>query len=239
VLNESAEHLLFPGEDPLGQILGVPMAGTIEIVGVVGDVLHNGLDAPVRPEVFVAFESFPVRDMHLVVHLEEGAPDPGGAIRAEVAKLAPALPVTRVATMDELLSESLAQPRFNMALLMSFALCALVLAAVGIYGVISFSVARRTGEIGIRMALGSDARRTFQLVVGQTLGFVLAGGVVGVVVSYLTGSLVRGLLYEVSPFDPAILLIVFGVLVLTAAAAAIVPARRATRIDPVEALARE
>ncbi len=161
------------------------------------------------------------------------------AIRTEIAGLAPALPVTRLVTMEELISESLAQPRFNMVLLMSFALCALVLATIGIYGVISYSVVRRTGEIGVRMALGSDARRTFRLVVGQTLGYVFVGGVLGVVASFFAARLIRGLLYEVSPLDPLTLIGVVVVLIATAAGAAAIPARRATRIDPVAALTAE
>jgi putative ABC transport system permease protein len=239
LLNESAEKLLFPGEDPIGHMLGVPMAGTIEIVGVVGDVRHNGLDAEPGPELFVAFESFPVRDMHLVVHSEASDAELAQAIRTHISALAPALPVTRIATMDEMVSESLAQPRFNMALLLGFAICALTLATVGIYGVISYSVVQRTGEIGLRMALGSDARRTFRLVVSQTLGYVLAGGVLGVGGAMLTSRLVQGLLFNTSPLDSGTLVVVLFVLMLTAFGAAVVPARRATRIDPVSALTRE
>jgi len=236
ILNESAERLLFPGEDPLGQILGVPMAGSIEIVGVVGDVRHNGLDAPAGPELFVAFENFPTRDMHLVVHSEGDEGELATVVRAEIAGLAPNLPITRIATMREMVSESMAQPRFNMALLLSFALCALVLATVGIYGVISYSVVQRTSEIGIRMALGADAGRTFRLVVGQTLLYVLAGGAVGVAGAVAVSRLVRGLLFEVSPLDPATLVGVLVLLLLTAAGAAGLPARRAARVDPVSAL---
>jgi len=239
VLNESAERLLFPGEDPIGRILGVPMAGQIEIIGVVGDVLHNGLDAPPSPELFVAYQNFPLRDMHLVVHSQGDEAELAQAIRAEIATLAPALPVTRVATMAEFVSDSLAQPRFNMALLLSFALCALVLATVGIYGVISYSVVQRTGEIGIRMALGSDAPRTFRLVVGQTLGYVLVGGVLGVLGAFFASRLIRSLLYEVSPLDPSTLAGVVLLLVAAAAGAASIPAQRATRIDPITALRRE
>ncbi|MGD8601033.1 MAG: ABC transporter permease [Gemmatimonadota bacterium] len=239
VLNESAERLLFPSEDPLGQVLGVPMAGSIEIVGVVGDVHHNGLDAPPSPELFVAFENFPVRDMHLVVHSEGDEAELAQAIRGQITTLAPGLPVTRIATMEELVSDSLAQPRFNMALLLSFALCALVLATVGIYGVTSYSVAQRTREIGLRMALGSDAPRTFRLVVGQTLVYVIAGGALGVVGSVFASRLLRGLLYEVSPLDTPTLVSVVAVLLVTAAGAAGLPARRATRIDPIAALTGE
>jgi predicted permease len=239
VLNESAARLLFPGEIPVGQILGVPMAGSIEIVGVVEDVRHSGLDAPPSPEMFVAFENFPARDMHLVVHSTRDEAEVAQAIRSAITALAPALPVTRIATMSELISDSLAQPRFNMALLLAFALCALVLATIGIYGVISYSVVRRTGEIGLRMALGADMRRTFRLVVGQTLGYVAVGGVLGVIGSLFAARLIRGLLYEVSPLDPITLVGVVLLLLATAVGAAAIPARRATRIDPVTALSTE
>jgi predicted permease len=235
VLNESAARLLFPGEIPVGQILGVPMAGTIEIVGVVEDVRHSGLDAPPSPELFVAFENFPSRDMHLVVHSERDEAELAVAIRAEIEGLWPGL-FPRLMTMEDLISDSLAQPRFNMVLLLSFALVALLLATVGIYGVTSYMVVRRTSEIGVRMALGSDAQGTFRLVVGQTLGYVLLGGVVGVVGSFFAASAIQGLLYEVSPLDPITLVGVVAVLMATAAGAAAIPARRATRIDPVTAL---
>jgi putative ABC transport system permease protein len=236
VLNESAERLLFPGEEALGQILGVPMAGTIEVVGIVADVRHDGLDAPVAPEIFVAFQNFPTRDMHVVVSLREESPDAVAAVREEVTRVANGIPLTRFATMEQLVSESVARPRFNVVLLLGFALCALVLATVGIYGVISYAVTQRTGEIGLRMALGSDASHTFRLVVGQTGVYVLAGGVLGVAASVLASGAIRGLLYEVSPLDPLTLVGVVLVLSAAALAAAAAPALRATRIPPVQAL---
>jgi len=239
VLNESAAQLLFAEQDPVGHLLGVPMAGRIEVVGVVADVRHSGLDAPPSPEMFVAFENFPAAEMHLVVHSNTNRAELAGAIRTEIDNSWPGLFGTRLVTMEELISESLAQPRFNMALLLSFALCALVLATVGIYGVTSYLVVRRTGEIGVRMALGSDAGSTFRLVVRQTLAYVLLGGVLGVVGSAFAGRLIGGLLYEVSPLDPLTLIGVAALLMATAAGAAAIPARRATRIDPVNALAAE
>jgi putative ABC transport system permease protein len=239
VLNESAERLLFPGEDAIGQILGVPMAGSIEIVGVVADVRHAGLDAPPGPELYVAFENFPVRDMHLVLLTEGEAGELAQAVRAQIGVLAPALPISRIVTMSELVSESVAQPRFNMALLLAFAVCALVLAGVGIYGVISYSVAQRTGEIGIRMALGADARATFRLVVRDTLAYVAVGSAIGLVGSYFVGRAVRGLVFEVSPLDPATVVGTMIVLFLTATLAASLPARRATAVDPVTALSSD
>ena len=237
VINESAARLLFPGQDPLGQIVGVPMAGRIEIVGVVADVRHSGLDAPPSPELFVAFENFPAGDMHLVVHSATGKAELAAAIRAEIEGMWPGLFGTRLVTMEELISESLAQPRFTMALLLAFAICALVLAMVGIYGVTSYLVVQRTSEIGVRMALGSDARSTFGLIVRQTLAYVVLGGVLGVVGSVFAARVIRGLLYDVSPLDPLTLVSVVALLMATAAGAAAVPAYRATRIDPVAALA--
>ncbi len=239
VLNESAAQLLFGDSNPVGHLLGVPMAGRIEVVGVVADVRHAGLDAPPSPEMFVAYENFPSADMHLVVHSPTGQADLARAIRTEIDAAWPGLFGTRLVTMEGLISESLAQPRFNMALLLSFALCALVLATVGIYGVTSYLVVRRTGEIGVRMALGSDASSTFRLVVSQTLGYVLLGGVLGVVAYAFAAGVIRGLLYEVSPLDPLTLVSVVALLIVTAAGAAAIPARRATRVDPVTALASE
>jgi putative ABC transport system permease protein len=238
VINETAERLLFPGEDPLGKVVGVPMAGRIEIVGVVGDVHHNGLDADVIPELFVSYMNFPLRDTHLVLRLDN-ADDIGtvaGSIRRAINALDPTMPITRIASLDELVAESLTQPRFNMALLMSFALCAAALAGVGIYGVVSYSVAQRSREIGIRMALGADRARTFRLVVGQTLTFVAMGGAAGILASIAAGRLVRGLLFGISPVDPVTL---FGVAIALAAlgvGAASLPAMRATRITPMEEL---
>jgi putative ABC transport system permease protein len=241
VINQTAERLLFPGEDPIGRFLGVPMAGRIEIVGVVGDVHHNGLDAEVIPEVFVSYMNFPLRDTHLVVRLA----DTGDltvvteAVRRAVHVLDPALPLARVATLDQLVSESLTRPRFNMALLAGFAGCALVLAAVGIYGVVSYSVVQRSREIAIRMALGADAGSTFRLVVGQTLVFVGLGGIVGLSGSLAAARALRGLLFGVSPLDPLSILGVVAGLAALGVAAATVPALRAARITPVQELASQ
>lgn len=238
VINETAERLLFSGEDPLGKLVGVPMAGRIEIVGVVGDVHHNGLDADVIPELFVSYMNFPLRDTHLVLRLDDTSEigTVAGSIRRAINGLDPALPITRMATLEELVAESLTQPRFNMALLMSFALCAAALAGVGIYGVVSYSVVQRSREIGIRMALGADRTRTFRLVVGQTLTFVAMGGAVGIVGSLAAGRLVRGLLFGISPLDPLTLLGVALALTVLGVGAASVPAMRATRITPMEEL---
>jgi predicted permease len=238
VLNETAERLLFPGEDPLGRILGVPMAGRIEIVGVVADVLHGGLDAEVVPELFVSHMNFPLRDTHLVVRAEDGADMATLAprVRQAIRAVDPRLPIVRIASMEELIAVSLARPRFNMALLMAFAGCALVLAGIGIYGVVAYSVAQRSTEMGIRMALGSDRWRTFRLVVGQTLAFVAAGAAVGVLGAFAVSRLVRGILFGVGPLDPVTLATVVTVLALVATVAAGLPAWRGVRTAPARAL---
>lgn len=236
VINEAMERLLFPGKDPIGQAMGVPMAGRIEVIGVVGDVRHYGLDEEAGPEMFVSYQNFPLRDMHLVIWSDLDPAKLVAAARAEIKLMDPALPISRVATIEELLSTSLAQPRFNMALLIGFAVCALVLAAVGIYGVISYSVVQRSGEIGMRMALGADAGDTFRLVVGQALGYVVAGGVLGLAGALAVSRLISGLLFGVSLLDPVTLIAGFFILMMVAAAAASIPARRATRVDPVSAL---
>ena len=239
VINEAMERLLFPNEDAIGQAMGVPMAGRIEVVGVVADIRHYGLDEEAGPEMFVSYQNFPLRDMHLVIRSDLDPTSLVTAAREEIKLMNPTLPVTRVATIEQLVSASLAQPRFNMALLVAFAVCALVLAAVGIYGVISYSVAQRSGEIGMRMALGADAGDTFRMVVGQALGYVVAGGVLGLAGALALSRLISGLLFGVGLLDPATLVAGFFLLALVAGAAASLPAHRATQVDPVSTLRRD
>ena len=157
-------------------------------------------------------------------------------VQREVWSLDANQPVADVQSMKERVASALAQPRFALLLLGSFAFLALVMAAVGIYGVISYSVVQRSGEIGIRMALGADRRATFLLVIRDTLGFVVLGGAIGLIGSYFTGQLVRSLVFDVSPLDPLSVIVTAGLLVLTAVVAAGIPARRATTVDPVTAL---
>lgn len=237
VINETMERSYFSDADPIGQTLGVPMAGAIEIVGVVGDVRHNGLGEDTRPEMFVSYQNFPLRQMHVVAR--SNTADAGAllrAIREEVRSLDPQLPVAGTATLDELVSGSLAGARFNTILLSIFSACALVLAAVGIYGVVSYSVAQRTSEIGVRMALGAGPRETMRLVLRQALGFVAVGSVVGIVGAVVVNRWLRGMLFEVSALNPVAVAGVVAFLVATALLAAAAPARRAMRVDPVAAL---
>jgi predicted permease len=239
VVNETMARLYFPDEDPIGEFLGVPMAGRIEIVGIVGDVRHASLQSEVQPEMYVSYQQFSLSDMTVVVHSESDPASIAAIVRERIRALDPALPLTQTATMEELISESLAQPRFNMILLVGLAASALLLAAVGIYGVVAYSVVQRTGEIGVRMALGADAGATRALVIGRAMTVVAVGVAAGLAVTALVARLIAGLLYGVGPNDPLTLVVGAAVLLAIAAFAAAVPAARATRIDPVVALRAE
>ena len=236
IVNETLVDRYFRGVDPLNRQVKMPMAGDLTIVGVVGNVRHDGLQLAAKPEVFVPYYQLALSEMQLVI---ESGDDPAAIVtrvKGVLGRLDPALPVAKVSRVEELLSASVAQPRFNMALLIGLAMCAATLAAVGVYGVVTYSVTRRTSEIGVRMALGASARDTFRLVVADAARVIMTGIVVGLAGAALMGQAFRGLLFGVPPIDAmtftasAIALTVIGIL------AACLPAARASRIDPVIAL---
>ena len=237
VINETMDRLFFSEVDAIGQHLGVPMAGSIEIVGVVGDVKHNGLGEDVRPEMFVSYQNFSLRQMHVVARTNpENAGAVMRALREEIRRIDPQLPVAGTATVADLVSRSLAGPRFNTLIIAIFSTCAMLLAAVGIYSVVSYSVERRTAEIGMRMALGAGSNATVWLVLRQALSFVAIGSVAGIAGAVLVSRWIRGMLFEVTPLSPIAVVGVVGFLAGVAAMAAAVPARRAMRVDPAASL---
>ncbi len=238
VINESMERLYFAGEDALGQELEVPMAGNIEIVGVVGDVHHNGLGDAVRPEMFVSYEQFSLRDMEIVVQIDGDATEVIRALRSAAADLDPVQPIGRVASLDQLIDESLAQARFNMALLTALGFCALALAAIGIYGIVSYGVVQRTAEIGIRKAFGADDNAARYLLVSKAMRLALTGVVVGMVGAVVGARSMRSLLFGVEPLDLLTLVGVSAALLLVALVSAVIPAGRAAHIHPAIALQR-
>jgi predicted permease len=236
IVNELVARRYFPDRSPINQLVRIPMAGDLTIVGIVSDIKHDGLASSAEPEVFVPYFQFALSEMQVVVATEQATTTIVPMIRAEMARLDPQLPIARVTTIEDQVSASIAQPRFNMTLLAGLALCAALLAALGVYGVVTYAVARRTTEIGIRMALGADSRGTFRLVVLGASKVVLIGVVVGIGGAVLLGESVERLLYGVPASDPGTFVVAGLVTMGLGLLAAAVPAIRATRIDPVSAL---
>jgi putative ABC transport system permease protein len=236
LINETMADRYFQDRTPVGTLLNMPMLGDLEIIGVVGDVRHQGLAAEVEPEVFVPLVQLPLPEAHLVIRSSANPATVASMVREEVGRMDAQLPLTQVASMESLLTASVAQPRFNMALIVMLALYAVVLAGTGVYGVISYSVAQRTGEIGLRMALGAGALDTVALVVRQAGGMLALGVAAGVAGSLATGRFLEGMLYSVAPSDPMTLILVALAVMMTGLLAALVPALRASRVHPVEAL---
>ena len=236
IVNESVVRRYFGDVDPIGRLVRMPMAGDLQIVGVVADIRHDGLEASAEAEVFVPYFQFPLSEMQIVVATDLDAGTVARGVKAEMAGLDPRLPIARVSSIEELVSASIAQRRFNMTLLAGLALCAALLAAVGVYGVVTYSVTRRTPEIGVRMALGADSGRTFRLVVFGAMKVVLVGIVLGLAGAIAAGRSLQNLLFGVAPFD-AVTFVASGVAIAAiGACAATLPALRAARIDPVTAL---
>ena len=217
-----------------------------EVVGVVPDVRYERLDRPpVRGALYLAHAQTPYTagrtsvSMTLTVRTSVEPASVVSAIRREVQALDPSVPLYEVRTMDRAVADATATRRFAMLLQSLFALVALSLAVVGLYGVLAFTVARRTAEIGIRMALGAERADVRRMVVGQGMGLVTIALALGLGGALATGRLLGSLLYGVSPRDPVTYAIVVGVLIAVALLACWIPARRAARIDPLEALRYE
>lgn len=246
IVNESFARIFFPGQDPIGRRLTItglgPPSRTFngEIVGVAGDVRHRGLEEDARPEMYISYLQntvWPV--MNLVIQTNSDPTAFAPAVRREIEAIDKGQPVFNVKTMEQLLSESISQRRFNMLLLMSFAALALTLAAVGIYGVMSYTVTLRTHEIGVRMALGAQTSDVLRLVVGQGAVLIFAGTLIGLVGALALTPVMKSLLYGVSPTDYWTFAIVISVLALTSLLACYIPAKRATKVDPLNALRQE
>ena len=239
VVNEAMARRFFPGGDALGRRLVIEDGPrrSREIVGVVADVKHFGLDRETPPEIYLSHLDRPWSNMTLVVRAAEGDPARlAGEVRRELAALDPSLPLANVKTIEQYVAASVAGPRFTMSLAASFAAAAVLLAALGVYGVIAGSVAQRTAELGVRMALGADGRDVRRLVVGEGLRLAAGGVLFGVAVALVLGRLVSRLLFEVSAADPLVLLAVVVVVSAAALLAAYLPARRASRLNPTIAM---
>jgi putative ABC transport system permease protein len=243
VISQAMARLYFPNQDPLGKrlVFGFPPDGQVarEIVGIVGDVRDVALGQDPGPMMYVPFAQAPFWGANVVVRSPLSPSSVANAIRQEVRKMDKELPVTAVAMMPDIMEASLSQPRFRTFLLGLFAVMALVLAATGIFGVISYSVSRRTNEIGIRMALGATSGAILWAVLRETLILTLAGLAVGVPCALAAARLLGHMLFGVSASDPATLAAVAFALAAVATLAGYVPARRAMRVDPLVALRYE
>ena len=241
VINETMARRYFPNEDPMGQRLSVIFGQVVtrEIVGVVGDVLHNGLHVEPRAEMFVPHQQSASAHMTFLVKTRTEPGSQLSAVKGAIREVNPRQTFARTATMEELVSDSLKQRRFNLFLLGLFALIALLLATLGIYGSISYSTRQRTNEIGVRIALGAQSRDVLRLIVGQGVGLALVGVAIGLGAALLLTRAIRGLLFGVSPTDPLTFLAISLLLLFTAVIASLIPARRATKVDPLVALRSE
>jgi len=234
----------WPNEDPVGKRLaffgppGEPRQW-ITVVGVVGHTKHEGLDADARVQLYLPYRQQGFNTMSIAVRT---AGDPGqavNAVRGAVRTVDKDQPLSQVRTMDELLEASVGQRRLSMLLLGLFSAIALVLAAIGIYGVMSYTVAQRTREIGVRMALGAARASVLGLVLRQGVALALAGVAAGVLASLGLNRLIASQLYDVRATDPATFIGVAVALTTVATLACLLPALRATRVDPVVALRQE
>jgi predicted permease len=241
LISESMARALWPGEDPVGGRLrvGDVVTGPVfTVVGVVGDVRYQSRETPeVRPMMYFSALARPQRTMAVVMRGAGPAGAlPAAAARAAVAALDPALPPPAVTPLEELVGEAVATPRFALVLFGIFAGAALLLAAVGIYGVMSYLVRQRAHEFGVRVALGARPRTLVASVVGRTLRLALAGVAVGLYAAWLLTGTIAPLLFEVSPTDPVTFGAIALLLVAVAALAGALPARRAAHADPLRAM---
>jgi putative ABC transport system permease protein len=242
VISESLAKKYFPGEDPLGKRIRVVMKRDpplTEIVGVVADVKLHALDEEPRPTVYWPLAELPANFTSLVVRAKGDPLALAAPVRKEIQAIDAEQPVADVRTMNQLLAESVGRARFSAFLLGVFACVAVALAVVGLYAVMSYAVAQRTHEIGIRVALGARGRDILGLVVRQGLGLALAGAALGLAGAFALTRLMRTLLYEVSTTDPATYVSLSALLLVVTLLACLVPAWRATKVDPMVALRYE
>ena len=238
-VNEALVKEYFNGNDPIGKRLRLPVIGASafgDIVGVVADLRYANLDAPPEPEVFADYRHVAPFGITIVMRMRSDARAAAAQIRTLLAGIDRSQAIYNVNTLEATLAESVAPRRFNMLLLGVFAASALVLALIGIYAVIAYAVAQRTHEIGVRMALGAERRAVVMMIVRQGMAIAVAGLVLGIAAALALTRVMTGLLYEVTPTDPATFAVVIGALAATALAACCGPALKAARVDPLVAL---
>ena len=236
IVNEALARRYWPNENPVGKHIAVGRQASAEVVGVAGNAKNNGLALDADPEIYLPFAQLPWGNMNLVVRTVTQPHSMVGAVRQQVASLDPDQPVTRVQTLEDVMNSSRSQPRFTMLLLGIFSAAALVLAVVGIYGVLAYSVAQRRQEMGIRMALGAATTDILRLVVNQGLLLAGVGIIIGLVAALAVTRIMSSLLYQVGTHDVVTFAVTSLGCLSIATLASYLPALRATRVDPAEAL---
>ncbi|HTA23616.1 MAG TPA: ABC transporter permease [Terriglobales bacterium] len=240
VVNQPFADRYFRGKNPIGESLVIEGSSkTIQIVGVIGGVNHFALNVPQPPEMYVPEAQAPSDAMNLVVRAASDPQALASAMREAVSSLDRGETLSAVRSLDDVVQGSIAQPRFSAQLLGLFAVLALLLAAVGLYGLIAYSVSQRTQEIGIRLSLGAQRRDVLRLVLGEGISLALAGSVIGLMAALGLTRLLASLLYTVTPTDPVTFAAVGVSLIGVALFACYIPARRATKVDPMVALRNE
>jgi predicted permease len=245
VVNETGARRFWPGENPIGKRVWfgsatgfTDPANPVEIVGVVGDVKYEAVDQPDadRADFYTSYLQFSFPDTMVLVKGHGATLSLLPALRSAVASVEPALPIYDTMMLDDRIAAAVSRPRFNATLVTGFAGAALLLAAVGVYGVLSYSVSSRMREIGVRLALGASTRRIVGLVLGEGLRLTTLGTVAGLVAAIAASRLMQGLVFGVSASSPRILAIGAALIMAVAGIAAFLPARRAGMVDPVQVL---
>jgi putative ABC transport system permease protein len=241
VINATMSDTFWPDENPIGKTIQMSWGEMLhaEVVGVVGDVKHGGLDTMPRSKLYWHHPQFVYSGMTLVVHTKADPIGLTSELKARIGELDRELPISNIRTMDQIVSESLRQPRFTTLLLSIFAVVALMLVAIGLFGLISYSTAQRTREIGVRVALGASRNGVFRMIVGRGLVLALAGVTVGLFGAVILTRFLESLLFDISTTDPATFAFIVPILLAIAGIASYVPARRAMNVDPMEALRYE
>ncbi len=250
-INETTARTLFPNEDPVGRRIMLTRTRGPEqpwrtIAGIVADVRQRGLDQPPRTEIFIPYRQFlhfsagvQARAMSIVVKASVEPETLAPSIRARLRDLDPQVPAAQIRDMETVLAESVSDRRLNVTLIGAFAVLALALAAIGLYGVLAYSVVQRTREMGVRLAVGASRASVLRLVVGEALRLIAVGLALGLAASLVFGGVLSTLLFEVSAQDVSTLVVVGAVLLVAGVVASYLPARRAMRVDPVVALRAE
>ena len=242
VVNETLARTVFAGEDAVGKHVRfgpAPSGPWTTIVGVVGDVRHRRLDADPEPEVYISGMQNPPVAPFIAVRTSGDPAELAGTLRTVARQIDPTLTLYDLRTMSDIRSDSIAEQRFILLLIVSFGALALTLAGIGVYGVMSLAVAQRTQELGIRMALGAGPARLVAMILRDALNLSAAGVGFGILAALALSPFLASQLYGVRPVDPPTFAAIAGLLIAVAFLAALLPARRAIRIDPIQAMAAE